>query len=117
MDKWPAKQFKGENNDITFGESDAHLVHHLHNDALVITAMMANNNIHKILVDNGSSIGILYYQAFQKMGLRNIDLRSSPNPIDSFIGDCVTPMGVITLPMMVREYPKESSVMADFFGD
>ena len=64
VDKRPTKQFKGENDDITFSESDAHLVHHPHYDALVITVMMANNNVHRILVDNGSSVDILYYQAF-----------------------------------------------------
>ena len=61
VDKRHAKQFKGENDDITFRESDAHLVHHPHCDALVIMAMMANNNVHRILVDNGSSVDILYY--------------------------------------------------------
>ena len=70
MDKRPAKQCKGENDDITFKESDAHLVHHPHCDALIIKAMMANNNVYRILVDNGSSVDILYYQAFKRMGLK-----------------------------------------------
>ena len=64
VDKRPAKPFNGENDDITFRESDAHLVHHPHCDALVITIIMANNNVHNILVDNGSSVDILNYQAF-----------------------------------------------------
>ena len=71
--------------------SDALLVHHLYCDALFITVMMANDNVHRILVDNGSSVDILYYQAFQKMGLKNSDLRPSPNPIYGFTGDSVTP--------------------------
>ena len=45
VDKWPTKQFKGENDDITFRQSDAHLVRHPYRDALVITTMMANNNV------------------------------------------------------------------------
>ena len=48
------------------------------------------------------------------MGLKNHDLKPSFSPIYSFIGDSVIPMGVITLPMMVGEYPRESCVMADF---
>ena len=48
------------------------------------------------------------------MGLNNDELRPSPNPIYSFTGDFVTPMGVITLPMTVGGYPRESYVMADF---
>ena len=114
VDKRPAKQFKGENGDITFKESDAYLVHHPHCDALVIKAMMTNNNVHRILVDNGSSVDILYYQAFQRMGLRDSDLRPSPNPIYDFTRDSVVPVGVITLPLTMGEYPKESCIMADF---
>ena len=114
MDKRPAKQFKGENDDITFKESDAHLVHHPHCDTLVIKAMMANKNVHRTLVDNRSEVDILYYQAFPRMGLENSDLRPSPSPIYGFTGDSVIPIGVITLPMTVGEYPKESCMMANF---
>ena len=75
---------------------------------------MANNNVHKILVDNGSSVDILYYQDFQKMGLKAGDLKPSPNPVYRFTGDSVTPMGVISLPMIVGDYPRQSCVMGDF---
>ena len=67
--------------------------------------MMANNNIHRILVDNASSVDILYYQAFQRMGLKNNDLRPFPIPIYGFTRDFVIPLG---------KYPRESYVMADF---
>ena len=75
---------------------------------------MANNNVHRILVDNESSVDILYYQVFQKMGLKNNDLRLSPNPVYGFTGDSVKPIGVVTLTMIVGEYPRQSCVMADF---
>ena len=61
LDTRPAKHFKGEIDNITFRDSDAHRVHHPNCDALVITAMMANNKVHRILVDNRSSVDILYY--------------------------------------------------------
>ena len=82
--------------------------------ALVVTTMMANNNIHRILVDNGSSMDILYHQAFQKMGLKVGDLKPSPNSVYGFTGDSVTLMEVISLPMIVGDYPRQSCVMADF---
>ena len=75
---------------------------------------MANNNVYKTLVDNGSSVDILYYQAFQRMGLRDSDLKPSPNPIYGFTGDFVVLVGVITLPLTVGEYPRESCMMEDF---
>ena len=73
------KILQGENEDITFSDSDVHLVHHPHFDALFITTIMANNKVHRILVDNGSLIDILYYQAFQKIGLKVSDLKLFPN--------------------------------------
>ena len=48
------------------------------------------------------------------MGLKNNGLRPSPNPIYGFTGDSTRPMGVITLPMTVGEYPRETCVMTDF---
>ena len=114
MDKRPAKQCKGESDDITFKESDAHLVHHPHCDTLLVKAMVANNNVYMILVDNGSSVDILYYQAFKRMGLKDSNLRPFPSPVYGFTGDFVIPVGVITLPLTMEEYPRESCIMTDF---
>jgi hypothetical protein len=40
-----------------------------HNDALVITIMVANHVIHRILVDNGSSTDILNWPVFKQVGI------------------------------------------------
>ena len=76
--------------------------------------MVANNNIHRILVDNKSSIDILYFQAFERMGLKVSDLKPSLNLVYGFTGDSVIPLGVISLSMTLGEYPRQSCVMADF---
>ena len=76
--------------------------------------MIANNNLHIILVDNGSSVDILYFQAFERMGIKVSDLKPSPNPVYSFTGDSIVPLGVISLPMTLGEYPRQSCVLADF---
>ena len=59
LDKRHAKQFKG--SIITFSDRDAHHVCHPNCAALVITTMVANNNVYRILVDKRSSVDILYY--------------------------------------------------------
>ena len=68
-DKRPAKQFRGETDDITFSERDALHVCHPRYDALIIKVMIANNNVHMMLVANGSSANILYFQAFRNDGV------------------------------------------------
>ena len=61
--------FKGEIINITFTEEDARIVHHPHNDALVIT--VGNINVHRLLMDNRISVNILAYSTYQKMKLSN----------------------------------------------
>ena len=50
---------------IGFLEEDARRLHHPHNDALVVSVRVGDYNVHRMLVDNGSSTDILYYLAFQ----------------------------------------------------
>ena len=49
---------------ITFTDEDAERIHHPHDDAIVITLLIADYTIRRVLVDNGSSADILYYPAF-----------------------------------------------------
>ena len=52
---------------ITFTDEDAKRIHHLYDDAIVITLLIADYTTRRVLVDNGSSVDILYYPAFQQM--------------------------------------------------
>ncbi|XP_030964145.1 uncharacterized protein LOC115985331 [Quercus lobata] len=52
---------------ITFTDEDAERIHHPHDDAIVITLLIADYITRRVLVDNGSSADILYYPAFQQM--------------------------------------------------
>ena len=54
---------------ITFTDKDALRIHHPHDDAIVITLLIANYSTRRVLVDNGNSVDILYYPAFQQMNL------------------------------------------------
>ena len=54
---------------ITFTDEDAARIHHPHDDAIVITLLIADYTTRRVLVDNGSLANILYYPAFQEMDL------------------------------------------------
>ena len=45
---------------ITFTDEDVERVHHPHDNAIVITLLIADYTTRKVLVDNGSSTDILY---------------------------------------------------------
>ena len=49
---------------IGFSEEDARRLHHPRDDALVVSVRVGDYNVHRMLVDNGSSADILYYPTF-----------------------------------------------------
>ena len=49
---------------ISFTEEVAWQVHHPHDDTLVINLAILDFNTQHVLVDNGSSVDILYYPSF-----------------------------------------------------
>ena len=54
-----------QSDDIIFTQTDVSWVHNPHEDALVITAKVANSLIHRLLVDSGSAVNILYWGVYQ----------------------------------------------------
>ena len=61
-------------DDIVFTQADASWVHNPHDDALVITTEVANSLVHRLLVDSGRVVNILYWDAYQMIGLRQANL-------------------------------------------
>ena len=89
---------------ITFTNEDAARIHHPHDDAIVITLLIADYITRRVLVDNGSSTDILYYPAFQQMKLGRDQLHPVYSPLVGFGGMKVQPVGTVTLPVMVGTY-------------
>ena len=75
---------------------------------------MEEFNIHPILIDNGSSVDIVYLPAFQQMKLNKERLRPFISPLVSFIGDRVIPKGVVKLTIITSTYPAQVSKEIDF---
>ena len=59
------KMARIDNPVIGFSEEDARRLHHPHDDMLIVSLRVGDYNMHRVLVDNGSSTDILYYPAFQ----------------------------------------------------
>lgn len=99
---------------MTFSEQDGEGVLRPHDDALVITAQIANYWTRRVLIDNGSSADVLFWEAFSKMGIAPEQLGPAPTPFRGFTGDTIQPIGAITLFVLLGTSPKISSLMVDF---
>ena len=92
---------------IGFSEEDARRLHHPHDDALVVSVRVEYYNMRRMLVDNGSSADILYYPAFQQMGMNRARLTPINAPLVNFGGTRVLPLEAITLSVTVGDYPQQ----------
>ena len=92
---------------IGFSEEDTRRLHHPHDDALVVNVWVGDYNVHRMLVDNGSSADILYYLAFQQMGINRARLIPTNAPLVVFGGTKVLSVGSITLSVTVSDYPQQ----------
>ena len=90
---------------IEFSEEDARCLHHPHDDAFVVNIRVGDYNTHRVLVNNGRSVNILYYPMFQQMRIDKEWLVSTNTPLVGFEGTKVYPLGTVTLPVTVGDYP------------
>jgi hypothetical protein len=84
---------------ITFTEEDFKMKSTDHNDAMLIKVDIARWVIGKILVDNGSSVDILFLKTFEKMNLTQHILHPPEYPLQGFGGKPIKPIGKVSLPV------------------
>ena len=101
-----AKHARRELEDIIFTKVDARWVHHPHANALVITAQIANSDIHRLMVDDGNVVDILYLDAYKRIGLDDNALSPATSPLYGFTRDHVMPKGTTKLAVTMGEHPR-----------
>ena len=94
---------------IGFMEEVARCLHHPHNNALMVSIQVRDYNTHRVLIDNGSFVDILYYPTFQQMRIDRDRLVLANTPLVGFRGTRVYPLGTVTLLIMVGDYPQQTT--------
>ncbi|XP_028121917.1 uncharacterized protein LOC114319112 [Camellia sinensis] len=99
---------KTEEKDIlSFSTMDLERVQMPHNDALVVTLRVKDIDIKRILIDQGSSVEIMYYDTFKQMKLKDKDLAPATSPLVSFNSQPEWPIGKIILPVKAGSVVKQ----------
>ena len=101
------KMVRVDNPVIRFTKEDALRLHHPHDDPLVVSIGVGDYNTYRVLVNNVSSADILYSPDFQQMRIEKERLIPTNAPLVGFRGTRVYPLGVVTLPVTVGDYPQQ----------
>jgi hypothetical protein len=99
---------------ITFSEDNARGIHQPHDDALVITMTIVRFITKRVLIDNESSVDIIYLPAYQQMKIDKKRLRPIDIPLVGFTGDKVRPSGAVSLVIEVGTYSKQVRTSVEF---
>lgn len=82
---------------ITFSDEDFHAPDPDQDDPMVITAMIAQYQVGKVLVDQGSSANILYWKTFRQMEISEDAIMPFTEQIVWFTGERVDTRGYVDL--------------------
>ncbi|KAL0401766.1 UNVERIFIED_CONTAM: hypothetical protein Slati_4206500 [Sesamum latifolium] len=84
------------------------------NNALVITALLANYEIECVFIDLGSSSDILFGEAYDQMQLGDVPLEAVDTSLYGFARDVVHPKGMISLPLTLGTSPLRKTCLLEF---
>ncbi|XP_075489543.1 uncharacterized protein LOC142528383 [Primulina tabacum] len=99
---------------ISFGPEDLRGVSLPHNDALVIQARVANYDVLRVFVDNGSSVDVIFKEALVQMDLHEYPLEVVATALFGFAEHAVYPEGEIILPLTLGSEDLRKTVMTVF---
>nr|XP_017227831.1 PREDICTED: uncharacterized protein LOC108203420 [Daucus carota subsp. sativus] len=101
---------------ISFSSKDFEGVTRGHNQALVVTLDIAENEVRRILVDNGSSANILFKHTMDRMQLGNIRMNDyREDPLYGFGNSIVPVLGTLYLPVRFGTAPTQVVHMIKFY--
>ncbi|XP_059635889.1 uncharacterized protein LOC132278079 [Cornus florida] len=99
---------------IGFGDGDLSRVQLPHEDPLVISLLVANCMIKRVLIDPGSSANIITKTVFEQLEIPSSSIRPTSSPLMGFDGIRVDPLGVIDLSVTAAKRTlKENFVLTE----
>jgi hypothetical protein len=84
------------------------------NEPLVIAANLNGFEVCRILIDQGSSVDIMFWSLFDNMGLGSKDLIPHKGSLISFTGDTIIPKGYVDLKVCFGKKPSAKTILVKF---
>ncbi|KAK3029965.1 hypothetical protein RJ639_038770 [Escallonia herrerae] len=81
---------------------------------LAVGVRAGNFDVKRVLIDNGSSAEILFYDAFKKINIPTDRLQKMDTPLYGFANHPVAAEGIIALPVAIGTPPTQANFMLDF---
>ncbi|CAL8999506.1 unnamed protein product [Prunus brigantina] len=77
---------------------------------MIIRAEIADYDVGRVLIDNGSSVNVIFADAFRGMGIADSQVNRQITPLLSFSGDLVQPVGSVSLPIAFGVAPQKTMI-------
>ncbi|XP_056687921.1 uncharacterized protein [Spinacia oleracea] len=110
----------GENQptppNMNFAADDCLGTQYKHDDPLVIEMNLNNHNVHRVLVDGGSAVNIIFRNCLEQLILEEGEesMTKVSYPLIGFNGSAAIPRGKITLPVTIGQGLAERNVREEF---
>ncbi|GAA0166319.1 hypothetical protein LIER_21497 [Lithospermum erythrorhizon] len=85
-----------------------------HKDPLVITTVITNFEVGRMLVDIGSSMDILFLDAYLKLMMSRAHIRPVATPVVGFTRVSISPLGDENLLVTMGKHPQQATKMVEF---
>ncbi|XP_072073880.1 uncharacterized protein [Arachis hypogaea] len=99
---------------ISFTREDVQRVTPGNDDPIVITIFFTNANLHRTLVDQRSSVDILFKPAFDNLGLEEKDLKAYPDNLFGLGDTLIRSLGFISLYTTFEKGTKSRTLSIDY---
>ncbi|XP_018459684.1 uncharacterized protein LOC108830579 [Raphanus sativus] len=96
----------GPDHETTFDENETAGLDQPHDDALVLRLDVRRCELSRIMIDTGSSAGVLFYDAFKGMVFTKNLLKQEPTPLIGFAGEITYSLGSIELTVTAGDVRK-----------
>ncbi|XP_061994187.1 uncharacterized protein LOC133712121 [Rosa rugosa] len=104
----------GSDDDIKFSNEDLRGLEVPHNDALVVSMMVANTRLDKIFCTTGFSHSIIYLSTLKRLGISKKDLRPQKETVRGALGEEHKSVGKVTLNVTAGDRPRFRTFMVEF---